>query len=629
MNERGPTDGTLEASSPDGDWKRLLALLPTGVLIHQAGRIVYVNPTAVRMLGAASADDLLGKPALDIVHPAFRPTVVARIREAMDSDTIAPFLDEMLVRCDGTPFEAEVTAVRFDYLGQPAVFVAARDKNAGKRSDDELRRSEGKFRALFDATVDPVFIHDADGVLLEANQAACDRLGYTREELHAMRPGDIEPFPPKPLARPAGSPGLASFETSYRCRDGSTLPVELTTRCIEFEGKPAVLSSARDISDRLLAAQAQRLESIGQLAAGIAHDLNNLLQPILGYSELMLADSGREDPNYQSTLQIVEAGRRSRDLIRQLLAFGRGQTLEAKAADVRAIVDGMAPLLRRTIRENIGVHVTSQAEPCAAQVDRGQIEQVLLNLAVNAQDAMPSGGVLAIDVSAAALDVHQCVTGTAHSDQPYVRLTVSDTGVGMDADTRNRMFEPFFTTKGSGGTGLGLATVYGIVRQHAGHIVVDSTVGRGTTFRVYLPASRANAAGEAAVQPLVAPVGAETILVVEDDERVRRLITKMLEQHGYRVIGATSGLEAIDIAREAGRVDLLLSDVVMPGVDGGELYRRLSAERPELRVLFMSGYSQRVVARHGEIYAAKPLLQKPFTVHELMSAVRAAIDTQD
>jgi two-component system, cell cycle sensor histidine kinase and response regulator CckA len=626
-------DGLLDSLSGEGGFERILALLPAAVLVHQAGRIVFVNPTAVRLLGARSADDLVGTPALDVVHPDCRAAVLERIRKTLSTDAVAPFLEEKLVRLDGTPIDAEVSAVAFAYRGQPAVCVTALDVGERKQSQEELRRSEEKFKALFDATVDPLFIHGSDGRLLEVNPAACERLGYSRDELLAMRPSDIESFPPRPLRQPdtprSDEGGLRAFETSYRCRDGRSIPVELTARCIQFDGQPAVLSSARDISDRLLVAQAQRLESIGQLAAGIAHDLNNLLQPILGYSELMLSGSSGDDPNYQSTLQIVEAGRRSRDLIRQLLAFGRGQALETKVEDVRGIAHRMAPLLRRTIRENIGLHITSQDEPCAALVDSGQIEQVLLNLAVNAQDAMLSGGMLAIDVSKSRLEPHRCVTGTSTSDEPYVLLTVSDTGAGMDAETQERMFEPFFTTKGAAGTGLGLATVYGIVRQHCGHILVDSTIGRGTTFRIYLPASRVSSAVEAVRELADSPRGAETLLVVEDDERVRRLTTKLLQQHGYRVIAAGSGAEALDLRSGAVHVDLLISDVVMPGLDGAALFRRLSAAQPGLRVLFMSGYSHREISRSGDLYATRPLLRKPFTVHELTTAVRSALDAPE
>ncbi|MHB8772169.1 MAG: PAS domain S-box protein [Syntrophales bacterium] len=370
--------------------------------------------------------------------------------------------------------------------------------------------------------------------------------------------------------------------------------------------------------------QSQRLESVGQLAAGVAHDLNNLLSPILGYAELLLLEIDPAGEARGQVEEIVKAGERSRDLIRQLLAFGRRQMLELKVTDLRSVVEGMNGLLSRMIRENVRIETVFAEGPCTALIDRGQVEQVLINLAVNAQDAMPDGGHLTIEVAHAELDDQYCRIHTGVTPGRYVQLTVSDTGQGMDEETRAHMFEPFFTTKGKLGTGLGLATVYGIVKQHGGNIWVYSEKGRGTTFKTYLPASSEGAARE----PLPAQTGdllrgSETVLVVEDNAMVRSLARAILAKQGYRVLIAANGTEALRaLAEHAGKIDLLLTDVVMPDMNGKELFARTAQARPGIRVLFMSGYTANVIAHHGVLDEGVSFIQKPFTVHALTAKVR-------
>ncbi len=381
---------------------------------------------------------------------------------------------------------------------------------------------------------------------------------------------------------------------------------------------------SREIEMEEQVRQSQRLESVGQLAAGVAHDLNNLLSPILGYAELLLLDLDPAGEARGQVKEIVKAGQRSRDLIRQLLAFGRRQMLELKVTDLRSIVEEMNGLLRRMIRENVTIETVFGKGPCTALIDRGQVEQVLINLAVNAQDAMPDGGRLTIEVADAELDEEYCRTHAGVTPGRYVQLTVSDTGQGMDEEIRAHMFEPFFTTKGKLGTGLGLATVYGIVKQHGGNIWVYSEKGRGTTFKTYLPA-----AAEGAVRPPPPAQtgdllrGTETILVVEDDAMVRSLARTILARQGYQVLVAASGAEALrTLAEHADPVDLLLTDVVMPDMNGKELFAQVSEIRPGLRVLFMSGYTANVIAHHGVLDEGLSFLQKPFTVQALTAKVR-------
>ncbi len=377
--------------------------------------------------------------------------------------------------------------------------------------------------------------------------------------------------------------------------------------------------------------QSQKLESIGRLAGGVAHDLNNLLSPILGYSEMLLADAVGRDPRRDSLTAIVTAGKRARDLVRQLLAFGRKQTLKVEPVDLNGLLKHFHRLLRRTIREDIVIHMDLDRTLPPIQGDAGQLEQVVMNLAVNAQDAMPDGGELTIETSAAVLDEAYAAHHEGVTPGPYVMLAVSDTGCGMDAETREHIFEPFFTTKEKHkGTGLGLATIYGIVKQHAGHIWIYSEPGAGSTFKVYLPMAGGKVFAEAeAPKPIPAtdPDGTETILVVEDNQQVRELTITILQREGYRVLSAHSGESAlIELNRHEGPVHLLLTDVVMPDMNGRELFDKISSTHPHMKVLYMSGYTDNVIAHSGVLDADIGFIQKPFTVTGLAAKVREVLD---
>ncbi|MFP4350577.1 MAG: PocR ligand-binding domain-containing protein [Desulfococcaceae bacterium] len=376
--------------------------------------------------------------------------------------------------------------------------------------------------------------------------------------------------------------------------------------------------------------QSQKLESIGRLAGGVAHDLNNLLSPILGYSEMLLADAVGMDPRRDSLTAIVTAGQRARDLVRQLLAFGRKQTLKVEPVDLNILLKHFHRLLRRTIREDIVIHMDLARALPPIQGDAGQLEQVVMNLAVNAQDAMPDGGELTIETSAAVLDEAYAARHEGVTPGSYVMLAVSDTGCGMDAETREHIFEPFFTTKEKHkGTGLGLATIYGIVKQHAGHIWIYSEPGAGSTFKIYLPVAgrEVSAKSEAArTQPAADPGGSETILVVEDNQQVRELTNTILEREGYRVLSAHSGESAlVELNRHQGPVHLLLTDVVMPDMNGRELFDKISATHPHMKVLYMSGYTDNVIAHRGVLDADIGFIQKPFVVTGLAAKVREVL----
>ena len=389
-----------------------------------------------------------------------------------------------------------------------------------------------------------------------------------------------------------------------------------------------VESEKKSLAKRLN--QAQRLESIGRLAGGVAHDLNNLLTPILGYSELLLNDQEVNDTNKKKIKQVIKAGDGASALVRQLLAFSRKQTLEYKTSDVDNILAEFETLLRRTIRENIAIKIIKHptVTPNLILADTGQIEQVIMNLAINAADAMPEGGVLTIETSRVELDEKYVETKPDLTPGEYIMIAFSDTGHGMDEQTCSQIFEPFFSTKGDMGTGLGLATVYGVVKQHSGHIWVYSEINKGTAIKVYLPVSTASAADEADLKPKRVNLnGLETILLVEDNRQVLDTILEMLNQYSYKVIVAETGKEALELAQaNQANIDLLLTDVVIPDINVKKLYQQISAIYPTIKVIYMSGYTDDMIANQGVLEEGLHFIQKPFTNDDLIPKIRSVLN---
>ena len=469
---------------------------------------------------------------------------------------------------------------------------------------------------------------------------ACEQItGYTREEAlrlnlaHTVAPDYLERSK-EMLARKLAGERVTAYELELQAKDGRRIAVEVNTKLVFEDGKPvAVQGIARDITERrqleAQLRQAQKMEAIGQLAAGVAHDFNNLLTAINGYSSLALQKVSEEGPIKGYLEEIRKAGERAANLTRQLLAFGRKQMLQPVALNLNDVVSDLNKMLRRLIGEDI--KLTAKFDPGLMQIkaDPGQIEQVLVNLVVNARDAMPQGGNLTIETANFEVDREYAAKHVGVQPGSYVMMAVSDTGTGMDDETKARIFEPFFTTKEKGrGTGLGLSTVYGIVKQSGGNIWVYSELGEGTAFKVYLPqlkeavVSVAKAAVEAE-----APGGSETILVVEDEDVVRGLARKILEQLGYQVIDANGVAEATRLCREyPGEIHLLLTDVVMPEASGQEIANRMKARRPNTRVLFMSGYTDEAIVHHGVVDSDVAFIQKPFTPVALAKKIREVLD---
>ncbi|MBI2218885.1 MAG: PAS domain S-box protein [Candidatus Rokubacteria bacterium] len=502
-----------------------------------------------------------------------------------------------------------------------------------------LRESEARFRLLFEDSPLAMWVYDTTTLqFLEVNGVASEIYGYSRDELLRMRITEIRP--PEDVSRllrhvrrhaREGTRGNRG-EWRHRLKSGGVIDVEVFSHPLVFHGRRAALVAVHDITERKQIEQqlrqAQKMEAVGRVAGGVAHDFNNLMTVILSRSELLLARVGGDARAQRDAELIRKTGRRAADLTRQLLAFSRKQVLQPKVLAVGTVVTGMLDLLRRVVREDIELVNDLAPDASAVRADRAQLEQVLLNLVVNARDAMPRGGALTIRTADVDVDETMARLHPGARPGPHVLLEVRDTGHGMDEETLSHIFEPFFTTKGPDhGTGLGLATVYGIVKQHGGVIWAESRPGAGSTFRILLPGVDQEA--EEAEVGWLAPVigrGAETLLVVEDEPEVGEIVREILESHGYTVLEATTAGEALAIcARHPGPIDLLIADVIMPELDGPHLARRLGETRPDMKTLYISAHDEDTLGTRGLLDGTVDLLSKPFTPEALLERVRQAL----
>lgn len=503
---------------------------------------------------------------------------------------------------------------------------------------DALRVSEARYRALFEQSVDAVFVTSREGEIIEVNAAAVELSGGRHQDMvgHNMREMYANPAEREQVQQEIERLGaVKEHEFHFRRRDGSVRDCCLTANAHRGRNGQIVgyQEIVRDITDRHqleeALRQAQKMDALGRLAGGVAHDFNNMLTAILGCADMLLLQAGTSESMVVDLREIQHAAERAAALTRQLLAFSRKQHLRLLPIDVNSIVVETTHLLRRTLGDEICVTLALCEDLPPIQADATQFEQVLMNLAINARDAMPRGGTLTIETSRVERATANARPAAEASSDARVQLVVRDTGHGMNADTKARLFEPFFTTKGEGrGTGLGLATAYGIVRQFGGAIAVDSEVGQGTTFTLTFPATTMHA--DSPVEPEPPPttlVGTETVWLVEDDETVRAYATRVLERFGYRVQEAMSASDALSMAHDhQGPIHLLLTDVIMPGMDGRDLADWFSALHPETRVLYMTGYADKAVS--SDESRQRDVLEKPFTSTNLLRKVREVLDGQ-
>jgi PAS domain S-box-containing protein len=545
-------------------------------------------------------------------------------------------------RKDGSQFVAEYHTRALRYAGQPARIAVIKDVS----DRYEAEQSRALLAAIVQTANDAIISKRPDGTITSWNDAAVRLFGFAPDEAIG-KPITII-VPPERLAeeknlidRVMAGERVDHFETVRRRKDGGEVSVSISVAPI-LDASGAVIGAsktARDLTAQRKAAEAlrhteeqlrhaQKMEAVGRLAGGVAHDFNNILSVILSYSELLLGDLEPNNPTAADIGEIGKAARRAADLTRQLLAFSRQQIIEPKVIDLNELVAGMDQMLKRLLGEDIDLAFSPSSTAGRIRADAGNIQQVLMNLAVNARDAMPTGGQLTIETRNVDLDADYARAHLGSLPGPHVMLAVSDTGIGMDQATQARIFEPFFTTKEAGkGTGLGLSTVFGIVQQCGGSVWVYSEPTRGTTFKVYLPRVDAEVDVALPSHPAGSLRGWETILLVEDQEQVRTVADGILKRNGYRVIAAQNPSEALRFCeRYPGPIALLLTDVVMPQMSGPELAVRISTTRPEIKVLCMSGYTDDSIIRHGVLDGGMAFLQKPFTPDSLSRKVREVLD---
>lgn len=612
----------------------------TGVALSDTNTTIQTaNSTLCEMLGYTQ-EELVG---MAFISPQLTPpedigTGKEYARKLLDGDLSRACWEKRYLHKDGHPVWTQVVnAVVRDSAGKPLHFVTQiLDITARKRAEAELRQSNWTLQAIVQASPAAIVALDPEGKVTAWNKASEQMFGWLAEEVlgrpHPIVPEDKTDESQRLVATAMRGEVFADMELKRKKKDGAMLDVSLSVAPLrnaedQITGVLALyvdLTERKRLEAQLL--QSQKLESVGRLAGGVAHDFNNLLTVINCYSDLLLDRLNHQGPLAESLKEIHKAGEQAASLTRQLLAFSRRQVLQLKVVSLDEVVENLKEMLQRLIGEDIELVVLSKPKLGKVKADPGQLQQVIMNLVVNARDAMPRGGKLIIQVEDVELGEEYA---DAHSDVGpgrYVMLAISDTGAGMDEDTQRRIFEPFFTTKEAGkGTGLGLSMVWGIVKQSGGHIWVYSELGKGTTFKIYLPRVEAPVVPQRLPEKVAISQGNETILLVEDQLQLRELTSRILQGYGYKVLQAANGEQALMICKRENAIHLVLTDIVMPGITGVELGKRLREYLPAVKLVYMSGYTDDVIFRQGALEPTAAYLEKPFTPEGLAAKIREVL----
>ncbi len=639
LTDRKKAEAAIRES--EEKFKNLVESSLVGVYIIQDGKFAYANPALSRIFGYTQ-DELVAMPSIAFgIVTEDRERVIERMKLRLESNTVSVKYSFRVIRKDDQIIQVETLGSRTMYEGRPAIIGTLEDVTETRKAEEKLRESEARYRDLFENSVDAIYLSTPDGRMLDINPAGIRLFGFSSKE-EMMNLDDISEFYENRedrdvFRRTLEAKGMVrDFEVKIRRQDGQNLAV-LDTASVVLNEKGEVagyhgilrdLTEKRRLEEQLF--QSQKLESLGQLTSGIAHDFNNVLGGIMGFTELAIEKTEEDKTVHDYLTRIYSLAERAARITRQLLAFARRQILMPKDINLNELIGDLFELLPRLLGEHVETRFIPGGDLKTVRADPSQLEQVLLNLAVNASDAMPDGGKLVIETNNAFLDESYCASHANVHPGEYVSISVSDTGSGIDQSTLQHIFEPFFTTKAVGkGTGLGLAVVHGIIQQHGGSINVYSETGRGTTFKLYFPAI-AGVAEKLDTQSRGSRrlmSGTETVLVVEDNDELREFMRRLLVDHGYTVLTAVDGEEGRAVfENHSGQISLVVTDVVMPKMNGRELREKILANHPDMKFILISGYPGHAINHRFLLDSRVDFLQKPFTAFDFAEKVRTTID---